>query len=395
MIKFIFGLIFLLNSSMIYANAQSVVWYTYGADKQVNINVELFMSSTCPHCINADAFFQQIEKKMPWVVVHRYVINQDKLALRAFYDRLQEQHLTGFSVPAIFFCGSRWSGFSDANTTGKVLLDALTYCHKRIKQQGELTQATTNVLQRGGNASKFQYGSSITSSVPLLIVSTALMDAMSPCSFFCFAAFLAFLWLFPTQKWLQFSVGMVFILSLGSIHYVQQAHSNLYYQIIPKLRLADIAVAILLFFVMFGMYRKMTSRVLLKPGPLFFSGVIFTVIAMQIAQQTCTFNVAMVFEQWWTEHTITLATHRLYLIVYQFFYVLPLVFMLLFFLIFGQYQRICSFQQKLTPAAYLVLMSIGVILLVYPYLLANLLISIVVPLVSVIGGWLIARQVVE
>ena len=172
---------------------------------------------------------------------------------------------------------------------------------------------------------------------------------------------------------------------------MQQAHSAFYYQVIPNLRLADVFVAILLFLVGLNRYRNKMS----KPGPLIFAVVIFSVFAIQIAQQTCLFNVAMVFEQWWEEHAISPATHVFYLIVYQFFYILPLVIILLFFLIFGRYQRICSFQQRLTFAAYLVLMSIGVILLVYPHLLANVMVSIAVPFASVFVGWFITRRALE
>ena len=384
--KFILGLMFLLNMSMIHAHPQSVSWYTQGADKQVKINVDLFLSSTCPHCIKADAFFREIEKEKPWVVVHRYVINQDKLALQTFYERLQQQNSTSFSVPAIFFCESRWTGFRDASTTGDVLMNALTYCRKKISQQGELSTGTITVLQKGGNASDFQYSGSLTQSAPLLIITTALMDAMSPCSFFCFAAFLAFLWLYPTKKWLQFSLGIFFIVSLAVIHYVQQVHSIFYYQMIPKLKLFEIFVGIGLFLVVLNMYRKTRFRMIVKPSAAVFGLAILTVFAIHVAQQTCVFNVSMILEQWWAEHPPLPAMQLLYQIIYQFFYVVPLVLLLLLCLIVGRRQWIGAHQQSLTMAAYLLLMSIGVILLVYPQLLANMLLSITLPLVAIIGG---------
>ncbi len=387
--RFIFALICLLNMTMAYANPQSAIWYTHGVGEEVNIHVDLFLSSTCPHCIKADAFFHEVEKKKPWLVVHRYVINQDKLALQTFYDRLQQQNSTDFSVPAIFFCGSRWTGFSDANTTGRVLLRALSYCHKKISQQGELSPGVINVLQKEGDVSQFYFGANVARSTPLLIISTALMDAFNPCSLFCFVAFLAFLWLYPTQKWLQFSVGIIFLLSLGVIHYVQQAHPAFYYQMILQLRLSEMIIGLLLLFFMWSTYLKMMSHVVLKPGLLVFSVIILTAFAIQISQQTCVFNVALVLEQWWTDHVLSPEKHVFYQVIYQVFYILPLAFLLLFYLKFGRHQRMTAHHQTLNIAAYFMLMSISVILLVYPQWLANILVSIAVPVASIVVGWLI------
>ena len=390
--KFIFSLVFLLNVSILNANPQSVIWYTHGPGEEVNINVDLFMSSTCPHCIKADAFFREVEKKKPWLIVHRYVINQDKLALQTFYDRIQEQNLTGFSVPAIFFCGSRWSGFSDANTTGKALLHALTYCRKKISEQGELSPVTMNILQKGGNASQYHYTDNMAQSTIKLTLIVALMDTVSSCSLFCFAAFLAFLWLYPAQKWMQFGLGLVFILSLGVMHYVQQGHTPFYYQMIPHLKLPEMLVGIALLLTVLNTYRKMKSQVALHPSPLVFAVVVFTVFAIQIYQQTCVFNAAFILEQWWVDHPLSPAKHMFYQVIYQVFYVLPLAILLLFFLVFGRHRRLTSFQQALAIAGSLILLSIGLILVVYPQLLANLLLSMAVLPASIFVGWLINNR---
>jgi glutaredoxin len=389
--KFIVGLIFLLNITTAEANPQSVIWYTHGAGEQVNINVELFMSSTCPHCIKADAFFREIEKKNPWLIVHRFIINQDKAALETFYEQLQQQHLNDFSVPTIFFCGSRWTGFGDANTTGKLLLHALNDCHDKISQQGELSPSTISVMQKEGAATQFHFDRSMAQSDAQLIMFTALMDTITSCSFFCFAAFLAFLWLFPTDKWLQFRVGLIFLLSLGIIHFVQQAHSDLYYQLLPKLRFAEGLVGAVLLLAALSMYRKSKDPVVLKPGLVIFPVIFFTVCAVYVAQQTCVFNSAVILEQWWAEHTISPIKQLFYQLLYQVFYLLPLVILLLFFLVFGRFRRLRTYQQMLINAGILVLVSIGIILLVYPSLLANLVVSNVVLFASIVVGWLIKR----
>lgn len=386
------GFILLLSGSMTYADPEPA-WYTQGEGKQVLINVDLFLTSTCPHCQKADAFFNEVAKKNPWLVIHRHVINEDKAALQTFYDRLQQQHLNNFSVPAIFFCDSHWTGFAEADTTGKVLLPALEYCHKKISQEGQLSKATINVMQKWGKASQVEIGASTERSATLLITIAALTDAFSPCSLFMFAAFLAFLWLYPANRRLQAAVGIVFLLSLGGIHYIQQVHAAFYYQIIAKLKWAEILVGLLLFFGVASTIRyKLIPRFTMSAGPLFFSLIIMTVFAVQIYQQTCVFNVALILEQWLAEQSYSPAKHLVYILMYQFIYLLPLAIFLVWYLLRKNKKRIGSDRTTLKDAACFILMSIGAILVIYPFGLASLATSIAVLMMALLGGWMLAKR---
>ena len=275
------------------------------------------------------------------------------------------------------------------------MLHALAYCRQKITEQGELSSSTINVLRKWGGASQFQISSTIVQSAAILLPVTALMDALNPCSLFCFAAFLAFLWLYPTRKWLQFSLGLIFILTLGVVHYLQQVQTAIYYQFVPKLNLAVILTGILLLLSAFNHFRKMMSRVSTKPGILVFVVLILTVFAVQTYQQTCIFNVGLVLEQWLAEQTLSPVRYHLYHVIYQLIYLLPLAFLLIFTLIYGRHQRMVGYQKMLKIAACLILLSIGTILIVYPQVLSSLWISFVVLLVSICVGWVVGRFVRE
>lgn len=387
LVKHILILVILLTSPLGSAAPPS---YHYTQTTRVSINVDLFLSSTCPHCHKADAFFRDLEKKLPWLLVHRYVINQDKTGLQRFYEHLQRQHSSNFSVPAIFFCDARWAGFADEQTTGKALLQALTYCHEKILDEGELSPATVTVLQKWGTASQLQIGATIAPSVFSLLPITALSDAINPCALFVVAAFLAVLWLFPTKKWQQFSIGMVFIIFLGLIHYLQQGHSGFYYQNVFKWRLAAIVAGVLLLFSVFRDYQKtrMQADTTIIPWVV---ATIFLVIGVHIYQQTCEFNLALVFAQWLTEQSISPGTRIVYQMMYQFFYLLPFVALLLFFLIAGRSGWMRRYHQWFKTVAYLILASIGIILLAFPTLLSNLWVSAIVLFGSIGVGWVRGR----
>ncbi|WP_026069530.1 thioredoxin domain-containing protein [Legionella tunisiensis] len=85
------------------AEIPPTAWFSQNQNKQVKLRVDLFLSSLCPHCKKADEFFRTLEAKTPWIEVHRYIVNEDKAALEFFNQRLQQQHVDSFAMPAIFF----------------------------------------------------------------------------------------------------------------------------------------------------------------------------------------------------------------------------------------------------------------------------------------------------
>ncbi len=387
-LNFILSLSFFSLGSMSYASG----WFNYDAQKQVTIQVDLFLTSTCPHCHKADGFFRDIEKKEPWLIVNRYVINQNKSALDVFYQHLQKQHSNNFSVPAIFFCDSRWAGFADEKTTGKVLLQALSYCRQKITQEGNLSSETINVLQKWGNASQIQISSSIEKRGGTLLLLTALSDALNPCSLFCLATLLAFLWLYPTQKRTQLKVGGIYLFSQGVIHFLQQAHSAGYYRVVPHLHFAAMLIGLLLLViaVLNLLQEKSKDDVKYRVGVI--TLVLLTGMVVPIYQQTCELNLGLFFERWLTEQSMSLAKHQFFQLSYQIIYLLPLFLLLLLHCLFSGSNWMVRHQQCFKIAASLILGSIGIILLVFPTWLVYLWVSMVVLFGAIIIGWLVERR---
>lgn len=121
-------------------------WYEKNND-EVNITVNMFMSSQCPHCHKASDFFADLEKKQPWLKINRHVINESNQSLKTFYEYLQHFLSNDFAVPQFFFCDSRWVGFINDESTGVTLFEAMNFCRDSIKRQGNLTENTVKVLR--------------------------------------------------------------------------------------------------------------------------------------------------------------------------------------------------------------------------------------------------------
>lgn len=348
---------------------------------QKNITLDFYLSSTCPHCQGADIFLKNIEKNMPWLIVKRHVINQDKAALQSFANQLQHFKSDNFSVPTLFFCDSHWIGFNPS-TTPKRLTKALQYCYQSIRADGSYPPEVVAVLRQWGNANQFVIQDLIVNSLPLLVTFSALTDAMNPCSFFSFALFFALLTLYPSHKGRQLKLAATFIISLSFIHYIGQAHIAL----VAHLQWAHLVAAILgvawLGFILFYIRTFYTAW-----GKWLYGLIPVTVWVVQVFQQQCKLNMALVFEQNLAK-TDNSAQYLLYHLLYQFVYVLPLICFLVFYFLYRQYKPALFQETFLTRSALLNLLVLATLLIIYPYALSNLLLSLCVFMFCLLAGWM-------
>lgn len=375
-------LVFLLLSSPLWAIQSSSPWYSEEKGKGVVINVELYLSSTCPHCHKADEFFKEIETHYPWLHVERYTIDKDKKALERFSNLLTELNRYDFAVPSIFFCNSRWVGFATAKTTGKDLLNGIKYCKQEIEKNGKLTSATESVLNQWGNANLFDSSITGAPTANTFIFVVALIDAVSPCAFFTIAAFFAFLFMLDGRKF-QLITGLIFILTVGVVHYFQQVYPNVFFELLPWLRVPAALTGLFAFYFTGQYHRKRSVQHL--------SIVLACLLALmvQLFQQTCLMNWSYVFEQWVHNQNISGARAGLYQFIYQMMYVLPLIILMGLYLVLIKVRFFEKFKPKLATIGLLYILAIAFLLIIYPYALSNLALSLFLIVLLSISGLLL------
>ncbi|WP_131779354.1 hypothetical protein [Legionella bozemanae] len=371
-------LILLIVHAPVWAAESSPTWYSK-KDNKVVLNIEMFLSSTCSHCQKADVFFQEIEAKNPDLNVQRYYINQNKDALSHFYQLLSAQQMDDFAVPSIYICNSRWVGFTSAETTGKDLLQAINYCKKQIENKGKLTQETVNALRHLANANRFITGLVEKPSKLHFTTTIAFMDSFSPCAFFCFAGFLAFL-LIETQKKKQLIASLLFILSVVIVHYFQQAYTSTFFELLPWMRIPAVLLGLTTIYFVMQYYKKQ------PPIALYFSLAFLLGLITTIYQQTCVMNWSTIFEQWLNDQHLSRQQESLYQLLYQGVYILPLLLILLVYFVLLKFERFAALQTKLATIGLLFLLAIAVILIVYPFLLSYFGISLVLLFILMVIG---------
>ena len=161
MVQKILGFFFLLGFvSISFAQPQLSQWHIQGPNQEVILKLEVYLSSTCPHCKDAAVFINTFQKAHPWVQVNQYLINENKSALKQFASRIDSMSVQGFAVPAFVFCDSMWIGFGDKNSAIP-LIEGLKYCRDQIQKNSALTDLTIRTLRAQGDVSEFQIPSEL------------------------------------------------------------------------------------------------------------------------------------------------------------------------------------------------------------------------------------------
>ncbi|WP_051555062.1 glutaredoxin family protein [Legionella fairfieldensis] len=388
-LKSISGLFLFVFVSVSWASLEPAGWFTRGEGGQIKLRVDLFISSTCPHCQKADAFLQELALKETWLEIHHYIINEDKEALEKFHQALQKEGSSNYSVPALFFCNSHWIGFDEATTTGKVLADNLNYCYQQINKTGKLNADTIGALKQAANASWL--GSDMTNKLSAVsfIPAIALIDALNPCALFCLFALFAFVWLYKKLT-IQVGLGILFLIGVAIAHHLQQGHEVLFYQIKPGLRLLTVLVGMGLFaYIVKFSFQGLQEEHQTLAIPVV---VVLTGLLLQAYQQVCVPNFVVVFRQWLDINQFSFVKRGIYEISYQLIYSLPSILLMLFIIFLRKSKRWEKLQTLLTCTAWCILLIIGVFFVFYPQGFSSLILSLVTLILSLLTGWLITRQ---
>lgn len=380
-------ILLLLVTGLSFAGAEPAPWFSKGADNQLKLRVDLYLSTTCPHCQKEDDFIHKLQKKKPWLDIHRYEINLNKAALEKFHQALQQQKSDDYSVPALFFCDSRWVGYDKEETTGRVLSRSLDYCYQQISKTGQLSPEPKVILKLWSNSSVLAT-TLMTKPAYLFIPLMALSDALSSCSIFVLLALFSFLWLFK-EKSLMMGLGILFIVVVAIVHHYQQAHAIFFYHVLPWLRIPAALIGLSLIAYVYIIYAKGAN---IRPGLAIPILVGLTALIVEAYQQTCLPNFALIFTQWLDLQPISLLHRTFYVIIYNLIYIIPLALILTLIIYYRIYKKMEKFRPLLVCLAWCLLLVIGLIAIIYPQGFSNLLLSIAALLVSLIAAWETLRK---
>ena len=357
-------------------------WFTHSNVFNTKIYVDLYMSSNCPHCIQANYFFSELERQQRWIVVERHWVDKDITALKDLYrESALFDYSGGYVVPSIFFCQTHWVGFNEQSLSGKMLLKGLNTCFTSIFSTGEITPQALNQLQRWSQESRVLSHVDKQTSVSwsTLILQSAYLDAITPCAFFAFMVFFALLGISGSQRSRTAKVGGLFLLILGMIHCIQLLHWDLYTFWISNLAsLARLCGLISVVWLGWFLWRKP------KADKRFTSLYLLTALlawSVYSFQQQCGFSFPVFYQYWMSSHQMSQFSIMASTLLYQFLYVSILGLMLGLILRYG-FPKPTLFKN----ISWLALLGTSSVMSWNPNLLSSLLISWVLLLIIVIMG---------
>lgn len=337
------------------SNSKDITIYNNDAG---NIEVFLFLSSTCENCQKATNFFQNFQK--PWLKVTKFYIDKYKSDLILFNKKLELLNDDNFAVPSIIFCNSRWTGFDSSETTGKLLASALEYCHLKVLAHHHLTKSTTDVLDKWAEAAKLGLSLGNYSTI-----SIAINDLFNSCSLFFLVTCFVVLWLCPTRK-IQLFAALSLLISFGLAHYLHQSYLSYLYQYSIVLRFCAILTGSALLFL------------LLKNGKETFEHLwILIPVAMVIEfyQQSCQNNFVLVYEQWLQIQHLSFPRAIINKLFYYFIYLLPLTTIAFLSTFLGNRQWFGKYRSSITKICLYYLIFLGLNFIFAPITLSYLLFS--------------------
>ena len=362
------------------------------AKSQVSNQVTLsyFWSRYCPHCEDAKPLINNLPKLYPWLTVHSYDLVDSRINQKHYLLMAQQLQQPANSVPAFIFCGQMIVGYDHAETTGQELKEKLLACH----QQQSTPEVQENFNIPGlGNIHYQDF------SLPVFTLIIAALDAFNPCAFFILL-FLLSLMVHHRSRARMLVIGCTFVVCSGVMYFLfMSAWLNLFL-ITEELIIITSAAGLIAisfglinikdyFFFKRGISLSLSDtnrsrlftriRALTQSGNwvTMISATIILAIAANSYELICTAGLPMVYTRVLTLNELNSTQYYLYLALYNIVYIIPLLaIVIIFTLTMGQRKLSAEGGRLLKLLSGSMMFGLGIILLLKPEWLSNMLVSV-------------------
>lgn len=395
--------------------------------------IYFFWGSGCPHCKEEKLFLNEIKKKHPVIEIRDFEVWYEKRNAVLLSKMAAAYNLMTSGVPVTFVGKNVFVGFSEQSR--KEIGEAIQKCLADecinpelilsgtpvvIKpESGEISQKTENLECK--EKSKTVYipwvGNLDASemSLPVITIVIAGLDSFNPCAFFVLFSLLGLL-IHARSRKKMFLIGSVFVFFSGFIYFLfMAAWLNLFLVMGQVAIITTIAGAIAILIAVinikdFFIFKKGVSltipdsakprlfdrmRKLLKSTSVLsiLIGTAVLAIAANSYELLCTAGFPMVFTRIMTLNHLSKFSYYVYLLLYNFIYVIPLAIIVVLFTITLGKKVLTEWQGRvLKLVSGTMMLGLGGVLVIDPSVLSNAFISLVLLLgalsVSVIVAFL-------
>ena len=373
-----------------------------------NLDVNIFVSNTCPHCAELKNFLTSIENNYDYLNINYYEVSSVENQ-ELFYDLTQSHGFQPQGVPTTFIGDQYFVGYSSQmndEIIGIIENAKIEVNDINLDQDNNLQDINQNSSQTFNIPliGKID-GSSV--SLPLLTIILGFLDGFNPCAFFVLLFLLSML-VYAKNKKRMLSIGLTFIFFSGLIYFLFMSAWLNFFKVTQNISIVTtiagiiaLVIAIINIKDFFAFKKGITLSVsddhrknlitkmrgLLKAESMtsMMIGTIVLAITANIYELLCTAGFPMVFTKILVLNQLSNVSYYSYLLFYNLMYVLPLlVIVLIFTYTLGARKLSQSQGESLKLLSGMMMLSLGGMLVFSPGLLNNIFSAIGVILIALI-----------
>ena len=395
------------------ATSKEPTWYDKDVNAQTVIHLYFFWSKKCPHCLKARPDIIQMDNDYPWLKLHSLELVDHPENIQTFVSMAESFGNDARSVPTFMFCGNLLSGYENTTSTGRLLRSYLHACHQFAKENNpdnsmafilDQNESPSIEVPLFGNISSDDY------SLQVLTLFIAGMDAFNPCAFFVLL-FLLSMMVHTRSRARMALIGGIFVFFSGAIYFLFMAAWLNLFIYLGELRIITLiagCVAVLIALINIKDYfwfkkgfslsisekekPKLIDRIrhLLHMDSI--TTVIFATVILAIVANSyellCTAGFPMVYTRILTLASLSTESYYLYLLLYNLIYILPLLVIVVIFTIkLGSRKLSENEGMALKLLSGVMMLMLGLLLMVSPQLLNNVIAAASILLLAIFITW--------
>jgi glutaredoxin len=394
--------------------------------------VYFFWGKGCPHCAREKVFLDEMKKRYPDMQIKDYEVwynKQNAILLSRMADAYK---IKASGVPVTFIGENAFTGFSEPSK--EELEESIRKCsvNKCIDPIDKVTPLISETIPVDKDAGTTFYGgkskeiedyecrkkSNIVSipligkvdtlemSLPVMTLIIAGLDSFNPCAFFVLFSLLGLL-VYARSRKKMLIIGGVFVFFSGLIYFLfMSAWLNLFLLMGQAATITKVAGVVSLIIAAinikdFFAFKKGVSltipdsakpklfdrmRRLMKSTSLFsiLVGTAVLAVAANSYELLCTAGFPMVFARILTLNNLPMFSYYMYLIFYNLIYVIPLSIIVIVFTVTLGRKKLNEWQGRvLKLVSGTMMLGLGLVLLLNPSILNNMLISLLLLSVAI------------
>jgi thiol-disulfide isomerase/thioredoxin len=387
------------------------------SEKQQNetkrVRLYLFWGKGCPHCSEEMELLKTLKQKYPTLEVKKYEVWYDKQNAALFGRIVKAAGVQSVGVPGTVIGSRVFIGFNVQ--TARAIEDAILLCRERgCPDAMELIARPPADLPREEPKAValplFGEVDPAKISLPLFTMIIGGLDSFNPCAFFVLLFLLSML-IHVRSRQKMLIIGGIFVLFSGIIYFIFMAAWLNIFLVIGQLTVITITAGLIalataainikdFFFFHKGislvipeqakprLFERMRNLLRSPSFPAMAAGTIILAITANAYELLCTAGFPMIYTRVLTLHKLTTAQYYLFLVLYNVIYVLPLATIVVVITVTMGARKLTEWQgRKLKFVSGLMMLSLGIILIINPALLNNVLAAVVLLGAVLIVSW--------